>query len=103
MPVPTHRPGCETHLWRWNCPDCGSPIWYFSCSCGSKVFFDTRGPDWKYHADICPIYKVRQLIEMGKSPAELREMFYKGSKVQDPATLGKILKYLQLREAATHG
>ena len=37
----TTRPG--------GCPSCGSPIFYFSCECGSKVFFDDLGGEWPKH------------------------------------------------------
>ena len=37
----TTRPG--------RCPSCGQPIFYFSCDCGSKVFFDDLGGEWPKH------------------------------------------------------
>ena len=49
--VPTHGPGCETTTWPTDCPTCGQPVFYFSCTCGSGVFFDALGPPWPIHRD----------------------------------------------------
>ena len=37
----TTRPG--------RCPSCSSPIFYFSCECSSKVFFDELSGEWPKH------------------------------------------------------
>lgn len=63
MPVPTHREGCESKMWSTNCLDCGEKVYYFTCSCGSKVFFELNTPPWSPHADRCIPYLVRYLIE----------------------------------------
>ncbi len=31
------------------CPTCKKDIFYFECSCGSRVFFDKLGPPWPVH------------------------------------------------------
>ena len=49
--VPTHGPDCETRTWPTNCPTCGQRVFYFSCTCGSGVFFDALGPPWPRHRD----------------------------------------------------
>jgi hypothetical protein len=74
MPVPTHREGCHTMIWRTNCPDCNRPVWFFSCSCGSKVFFETKGYPWNLHADNCPIYNIRLMLESGTSAGQIRKL-----------------------------
>ena len=74
MPVPTHREDCHTMIWRTNCPDCNKPVWFFSCSCGSKVFFETKGFPWTHHADNCPIYNIRLMLESGTSAAQIRKL-----------------------------
>ena len=38
MPVPTHRADCQTRIGPTQCPHCQADIYFFSCSCGSKVF-----------------------------------------------------------------
>ncbi|MCI0696071.1 hypothetical protein L0337_29235 [candidate division KSB1 bacterium] len=64
MPVPTHREDCECKMWSTNCPDCGKGVYYFTCSCGSKVFFELNTPPWNPHKDRCIPYLVRYLIEI---------------------------------------
>lgn len=49
--VPTHGPDCETRTWPTDCGICGQPVFYFSCTCGSGVFFDALGPPWPRHRD----------------------------------------------------
>ena len=49
--VPTHGPDCETRTWPTGCPTCGQQVFYFSCTCGSGVFFDALGPPWPIHRD----------------------------------------------------
>ncbi len=31
------------------CKDCGLPVYFFSCSCGCRVLFDSLGPVWELH------------------------------------------------------
>lgn len=72
MAVPTHRPDCETMIWRTRCPDCGDPVYFFSCSCGSKVYFDLNHWPWNPHADRCIPYLVRTLRDVhGYNPAQI--------------------------------
>lgn len=49
--VPTHGPDCETGTRPADCPTCGQQVFYFSCTCGSGVFFDALGPPWPIHQD----------------------------------------------------
>lgn len=72
MAVPTHRPDCETMIWRTTCPDCLDKVYFFSCSCGSKVYFDLNRPPWDPHADRCIPYLVRTLRDVsGYSAAQI--------------------------------
>ena len=71
MSVPTHRDDCETRMWPTSCPDCADEVYFFSCSCGSKVFFDLPGPPWPYHADRCIPYLIRYLTTDELIPAHL--------------------------------
>lgn len=50
MPVPTHGPHCRTLSSYWcQCPDCNQEVFYFACTCGSKVFLDPLGDRWSRH------------------------------------------------------
>lgn len=50
MPVPTHRPDCHTEKYfKTKCQFCGKQIFFWSCTCGSRLFFETRDPDWIKH------------------------------------------------------
>lgn len=75
MSVPTHEAGCETRLWQTSCPDCGDVVYFFSCSCGSKVFFDLNQPPWNPHGDRCIPYLISQLRHVEHySPEVIWEM-----------------------------
>ncbi len=82
MPVPTHRDDCKTIIWRTICPDCRRTVWYFSCTCGSKIFFDHKGPPWPYHMDSCPIYHIRVMIAEGTPIRQIRRLVESYSKSQ---------------------
>ena len=47
--IPTHGPWCATRTWPTDCSICGQQVFYFSCSCGSGVFFDHLGRPWPIH------------------------------------------------------
>ena len=49
MSVPTHGIGCRTRTFPTKCKNCGDKVFYFACSCGSKVFFDELGWPWNEH------------------------------------------------------
>lgn len=40
---------CTTRTFPTRCRECGASVFYFSCSCGSKVFFDELGLPWPVH------------------------------------------------------
>ena len=84
MPVPTHREDCETQIWRTKCPDCNETVYFFSCTCGSKVFFDLRRPPWNPHEQRCIPYLVRYLREVkGLSSTHIRQMIEEYSRAND--------------------
>jgi hypothetical protein len=85
MPVPTHREDCQTTLWRTRCPDCGDIVYFFSCTCGSKVFFDLNRPPWNPHEDRCIPYLIRYLRDVqGFSSTHIRRL------IEEYATLHNI-------------
>ena len=47
--VPTHGPWCTARTWPTDCSICGQEVFYFSCGCGSEVFFDQLGRPWPIH------------------------------------------------------
>lgn len=49
MSVPTHSSSCRSKAFPIICKGCGVTIFYFTCSCGSKVFFDSLGYPWTEH------------------------------------------------------
>jgi len=67
MPVPTHAASCSTKTWHTECPECHKPV-FFSCTCGSKVFFDALGDPWPHHSDTCLFAKVRELRDSDGPP-----------------------------------
>lgn len=70
MSVPNHHPGCSTTMWNTRCPDCRKPVYFFSCSCGSRLFFDVPGAPWTPHEDRCVHYMARRLEADGWSAEE---------------------------------
>lgn len=50
MAVPNHGSSCrQIKCYCTVCPDCGVDVFYWECSCGSKVFFESIGNDWPKH------------------------------------------------------
>lgn len=50
MPTPTHRPGCETLFFRpARCQACDQIVYFWGCSCGSRVLFDATEKPWPKH------------------------------------------------------
>jgi hypothetical protein len=45
----SHGYWCNSKTIPMNCQYCGQKIYYFSCDCGCKVFFDELGGDWPIH------------------------------------------------------
>lgn len=75
MPVPTHREGCVTRIWPTTCPECGEDVYFFSCTCGSKVYFDLPQPPWNPHENRCIPYLIRYLTEdEGISETRVRQI-----------------------------
>ena len=44
-----HGPRCNARTYPTTCRRCRSRVFYFSCDCGSLVFFDNLGPRWSGH------------------------------------------------------
>jgi hypothetical protein len=61
-------------MWGTNCPDCGDGVFFFSCTCGSRIFFDSVGPPWPLHAERCHLYQVRVFRAAGNSARHARQL-----------------------------
>ncbi len=49
MSVPRHGMDCQTRTFPTKCKNCGDNVFFFSCTCGSAVFFDELGWPWPEH------------------------------------------------------
>ena len=49
MSTPRHGVICRTRTFPTKCSNCGDKVFFFSCSCGSRVFFDELGWPWPEH------------------------------------------------------
>lgn len=98
MSVPTHRAGCKTRIFKTSCHDCGKPVWFFACSCGSRVFFDDKGPPWPLHAEKCPNYHIRLLIEDGNQPSAVRRLLEAEARVRKSNIPDEVLGFIAVYE-----
>lgn len=71
MSIPTHDITCITKAFPTNCPDCTEPVWFFSCSCGSKLFFNQLGYPWEQH--VCRKYQLQQTIKLIKDSERMSD------------------------------
>jgi hypothetical protein len=50
MPPPTHEFDCRTlACYPTRCPICNEAVFFWKCTCGSRVFFDELGGEWPIH------------------------------------------------------
>ena len=47
--IAVHGIICNTKTFPTKCPRCSAGVFYFSCDCGSGVFFDELGEPWPVH------------------------------------------------------
>jgi len=80
--------------WKTTCPDCKKAVFFFSCSCGSKIFFDSLGDPWPLHADSCPIYHARTMIYSGVDARDIRRLLDSEAKVRGVAIPPELNQYL---------
>jgi hypothetical protein len=100
MSVPTHREGCSTRMWQTTCPDCGEDVFFFCCSCGSRIYFDSPGKPWPQHGDRCISYMIRVLRDVDGVPEQhirsLVEEYSATTGVPIPPDAESILSHLGL-------
>lgn len=76
MPVPNHHPSCFTRMWQTRCTDCQASVYFFSCSCGTRVLFDSPGPPWPRHAEYCLPHFIRQRRGEGASAEAIERSLF---------------------------
>jgi hypothetical protein len=64
MSVPSHGPLCrKIRCYPTVCPTCGEEVYFYKCSCGSKVYFDELSLDWPKHECITENYQEPNTID----------------------------------------
>ena len=94
MPVPNHGPSCRTSIWRTQCKDCSKEVYFFSCTCGSKVLFNLAEPPWNPHEDSCFPYQIRLAEGEGRTVGEIRDLVDKfafRNRLEIPLEVHKLL------------
>ncbi|WP_322489607.1 hypothetical protein [Chloroflexus sp.] len=66
----SHGPRCNSRTWPTFCQYCGQRVFYFTCDCGCKVFFDELGAPWPKHQCLGYLHSLietygREVIERG--------------------------------------
>lgn len=65
-----HGTWCGTRTWPTACQRCGADVFFFSCNCGSKVFFESLGDPWPVHD--CDASWERELVRRVAPDGSLR-------------------------------
>ncbi len=99
MPPPTHRAGCSTRTFPTTCRDCGETVFYFECSCESKVFFDELGNSWPRHSDRCIPYLLRTLVDQDHSVPEIRNLIASKARELNQPIPAHVLQRLAVLDA----
>jgi len=63
MSVPSHSSDCVTKIFPSKCPYCGKRVLFFSCSCGSKVYFEEGICPFKDHREYCVASIIIDLMQ----------------------------------------
>ena len=90
--VPNHRPSCQTTMYPTTCHDCGERVFFFSCSCGSAVFFQDRGIPWPIHR--CPRRRYDELREGGMSAEQARYTVLMEQRRRSRSVPRKVIEYM---------
>jgi len=81
---PTHGWWCNARTYPTRCRHCGAKVFYFSCDCGSKVFFDSLGWPWPVHDCVNSILQQVEISiaeEYARRVAERHERLRRGWKI----------------------
>lgn len=71
MSVPSHLSDCITKTFPTVCPDCNNIVFFFSCNCGSKIFFDSLGYPWPQH--FCKNREIKEAIDLIRNAERMKE------------------------------
>jgi hypothetical protein len=71
MSIPTHSSDCVTKIFKTNCPDCNSKVFFFSCNCGSKVYFESIGDPWPQH--FCRNHEIKFAIDLVRNSDRMKD------------------------------
>lgn len=89
-------------LWATRCPDCRAAVYFFSCNCGSKVFFNLAQPPWDPHRDGCIPYLARDLRDNGGyGPGDVLRMVEHHANSHGLAIDPKLHKELRIADGKT--
>lgn len=78
-----HGSWCNAKTYKLRCKYCGKMIYYFSCDCGSKVFFDELGFPWPIHNCIeFRQAKQKELFLTALKTLNLNDLFFQGVKCE---------------------
>lgn len=61
MSEPVHGDWCRSRTWRTTCPRCREEAFFFTCDCGSGVFFESLGQPWPKH--VCLTQSQRSFVD----------------------------------------
>ena len=92
MSVPTHGPDCSTRTFQSKCKYCGDVIFFFSCTCGSRLIFNELGYPWPLHS--CRDYVAGDgRYRLGEEVIPIAQLWNRGIRGEDlenalPGTLG---------------
>ncbi len=62
MPVPNHSSSCLTRAFKTRCRYCDEEVYYFFCTCGTKLLFESLGPPWPIHYCLDEVEDIINII-----------------------------------------
>ena len=90
----SHGDWCNARTCPSKCKACKAAVFYFSCDCGSKVFFDQLGGRWPEH--ICVQVKVMPEKAVLGSVAQLMQHHESRIEDREPEAEDAVSKVLRL-------
>lgn len=98
MSHPFHDSSCTSLAFEMPCPACKEPVFYYKCSCGSKIFFNEPGYPWEIHN--CDEYRITKELELmldidRLSKDEIYEEIVKHEKRFDTPMGDKLLEIIE--------
>lgn len=100
MSVPTHKSSCLTRAFSTKCRYCGEEVFFFFCTCGTKLLFESLGPPWPIHNCMSEVEDIIDEIKNAYGTVDqavlnrLRILSKDRGKEIDEGTLKRIDEYL---------